>query len=173
MFWTKNICECYVETWKESIITFEMLQYAYSYCHVYECGYWRVLDWWSDLLDFFIQRMTTLYTSLLHTHTMSTITSLPAVARYRLSTEDVSLLLSSRTIPGLGYQLLAATAHNDWAPAVLWLTSSSTDTTPLIWITVLLITYRYGPHRKHRYSVAVYGPLPSNGCLVICFTVVA
>jgi hypothetical protein len=32
----------------------------------------------------------------------------------------------------------------------------------------MLITYRHGPHRKHRSSVAVYGPLPSNiHCLIV------
>jgi hypothetical protein len=31
------------------------------------CEYRRVLDWWSDLLDSLIQRVTTLYKSLLHT----------------------------------------------------------------------------------------------------------
>jgi hypothetical protein len=30
--------------------------------------YRRVLDWWSDLLDSLIQRVITLYSSLLHTH---------------------------------------------------------------------------------------------------------
>jgi hypothetical protein len=32
-----------------------------------ECDYRRVLDWWRDLLDSFIQRLTTFYISLLHT----------------------------------------------------------------------------------------------------------
>jgi hypothetical protein len=41
-------------------------------------------------------------------------------------------------------------------------------------LTVLLIISRHGPLRRHRSSVAVYGPLPSKGrCLVICFAVVA
>jgi hypothetical protein len=41
-------------------------------------------------------------------------------------------------------------------------------------LTVLLQTSRHGPHGKHRSSVAVYGPLPSNDrCLVVCFAVVA
>jgi hypothetical protein len=51
-----------------------------TYCHMYECDYRRVLDWWPDLLDSLIQRVTTLYSSLLHTHThththVSTVTS--------------------------------------------------------------------------------------------------
>jgi hypothetical protein len=35
------------------------------YC--FECDYRRVLDWWSHLFYFLIQRVTTLYSSLLHT----------------------------------------------------------------------------------------------------------
>jgi hypothetical protein len=30
-------------------------------------------------------------------------------------------------------------------------------------LTVLLIIFRHGPHRKHRYSFAAYGLLPSTG----------
>jgi hypothetical protein len=33
------------------------------------CGYWRVLNWWSDLLDSSIQSVSTLYNLLLCTHT--------------------------------------------------------------------------------------------------------
>jgi hypothetical protein len=43
---------------------------------ILECDYRRVLDWWSDLLDCLIQRVTTLYSTLLHTHSLvSTVTS--------------------------------------------------------------------------------------------------
>jgi hypothetical protein len=37
-------------------------------CHVNKCNYRRVLNWWLDSLDTSIQRLTTLYSSLLHTH---------------------------------------------------------------------------------------------------------
>jgi hypothetical protein len=41
-------------------------------------------------------------------------------------------------------------------------------------LTVLLITSRHGPYRKHHSSLAVYEPLPSNSrCLVVCLAVVA
>jgi hypothetical protein len=41
-------------------------------------------------------------------------------------------------------------------------------------LTLLLITTRHRPHRKHAFSIAIYGPLPSIGrCLVVCFAVVA
>jgi hypothetical protein len=47
------------------------------YCNVTECDYRRVLGWWSDLLDSLIQRVTTLYTSLLHTLVSTVTSSLP------------------------------------------------------------------------------------------------
>jgi hypothetical protein len=40
-------------------------------------------------------------------------------------------------------------------------------------LTVLLIISRHGPHRKHRFLITVFVPLPSNCCLVVCFVVVA
>jgi hypothetical protein len=46
-------------------------------------------------------------------------------------------------------------------------TNNSTDWTPSS-ITVLLITSRHGPQRKHRSPVDFYGPLPSDGrCLTV------
>jgi hypothetical protein len=43
------------------------LYFLILYCHDFS-DYRRGLDWWSDLLDSLIQRVTTLYSSLLHTH---------------------------------------------------------------------------------------------------------
>jgi hypothetical protein len=110
-----------------------------KYCHVYECDYRRGLDWWPDLLHPLIQRVTTLYKSLLHTHTSvhsHVFTSRCSVA---VSTAEVPLPLGSRTVPGLSYPLLTATAHNDWTSAIFWLTQSLTNqlftslnSTPLI-----------------------------------------
>jgi hypothetical protein len=49
--------------------------------HVMECDYSRGFDWWPDLLHTLIQRITTLYISLLHT-LMSTVTyTLPLLGR--------------------------------------------------------------------------------------------
>jgi hypothetical protein len=76
-------------------------------------------------------------------------------------------------IPDLSYQLLTATAHNDWTSAVLWLTNSVTHQLTN-WthfsLTALLITSGHGPCRKHRSSIAVYDPLSSSFyscCLVM------
>jgi hypothetical protein len=44
---------------------------------------------------------------------VSKVTSSLAVAWQRLPTADVPLILGSRTILSLSYQLLTATAHND------------------------------------------------------------
>jgi hypothetical protein len=55
--------------------------------------------------------------------------------------------------PYLSYQLLTATAHNEWTSVVLQLTNSVThrpSNSTRFSITVLLITPRCGPHRKHR-----------------------
>jgi hypothetical protein len=81
-------------------------------CHV-TCmsDYRRGLDCWSDLLE-----------SLIHCHTQTSVLYLLVFTSRCLvaaSTADDPLPLGSRTIPGLSYQLLRATAHNDWAPAVL------------------------------------------------------
>jgi hypothetical protein len=37
---------------------------------------------------------------------------------------------------------------------------------------VLLITSPHEPHRKHRSSVAVYEPLPSNGSCIVSYCAV-
>jgi hypothetical protein len=101
-----------------------------------------------------MQRVTTFYISLLHTHTSIHNHSFTAVACSRLPTADVPLPLGSRTVPSLSYKFLTATAHNDWTAAHLyWLTHFSL---------VLLITSRHGPHRKHRCSVAAGMCLPSH-----------
>jgi hypothetical protein len=54
-----------------------------------------------------------------------------------------------------------------------------TDSAPLTdWthfsLSALIIKSRHGPHRKHLYSLTLYGRLPSNDpCAVVCFAVVA
>jgi hypothetical protein len=58
----------------------------------------------------------TLQFTIIHTHThtqVSAVRASLAVARQRFPTADVPLPIGSRTIPGLSYQLLTATAHND------------------------------------------------------------
>jgi hypothetical protein len=60
---------------------------------------------------FVTQRVITSYSS----HTYSSVDShvFTAVAWQRLSAEDSPLPVGSRTVTGLRYQLLSATAHND------------------------------------------------------------
>jgi hypothetical protein len=46
--------------------TVHALDSAVGYIVTWQSDYRRVLDWWPDLLDSLIQRVTTLYNSLLH-----------------------------------------------------------------------------------------------------------
>jgi hypothetical protein len=91
--------------------------------YVYENDYKWVLNWWSYLLDSLTQCMTTLYSSLLHTHTLvvSTVTSsLPLFgSSFSFQWRTIPFLW----VPDLSYQFLTATADNDWTIAVLQLTA--------------------------------------------------
>jgi hypothetical protein len=143
---------------------------------------------------FDMQRVTTLYRSLLHhTHTLVSIvtSSMPLLGNgFQRRTlpffwvPEISLCLS--------YQLLTATAYN-WAPEVMWLSHSLINQlTPLRWLTDwqiwLLVTYRHGPHKKHSFSVCgqllfsgsrrkhysftVCYPLPNNGRCTVAYLAV-
>jgi hypothetical protein len=98
--------------------------------------------WLDDRIywDSLIQRVSTLYRSLLHTrarahahthththahahahahtHTSVHIHIFTAVVWQRFPTADVPIPLGSKTALGLSFQLLPATAHNYWTPAV-------------------------------------------------------
>jgi hypothetical protein len=52
------------------------------------------------------------YNIIANSDTQSAVSS-PVVAWSRLSTADAPLPLGSRTVPGLSYRVLTATAHND------------------------------------------------------------
>jgi hypothetical protein len=75
---------------------------------------------------------------------------------------DAPLPLRSPTVPGLSNQLLTATAHNNWTPAVISLTHSLTHSlslansslTSLHWL-FLLVTSRHGQRRARCTYVAV------------------
>jgi hypothetical protein len=55
----------------------------------------------------------TLHLTITHIHASVHNHDSTAVAWHRFSTADVSLPLGSQTVPGLNYQRLTATAHND------------------------------------------------------------
>jgi hypothetical protein len=59
-----------------------------------------------DTAGDYTTQFTVTHTSV-HSHVFT------AVALYWLPTAEVPLLLGSWTVPGLSYQLLTATAHND------------------------------------------------------------
>jgi hypothetical protein len=117
-----SVCSIFV-LWRYSYLPRSLIQQfdqsnptSDTSCHVYLCDYRRVLDWWLDLLYSLIQCVTTLYSSPLHTHTHThTHTSVHSHVFTRhcsvaSSTADIPLSLGSRTIPGLSYQFLTATA---------------------------------------------------------------
>jgi hypothetical protein len=126
--------------------------------------YWTL--WYSSWLQFTVNNSNS--NSVTHTHTSATVTS------------SLSLLGSGfqrRTFLSSGFpncprpQLLAF--HNNSSQrlnsssALTLLTHQPTQL-------VLLIIYQHGPYRKHRSSVAIYSPLPSNGhCIAVYFAVVA
>jgi hypothetical protein len=72
MFWTKNLCEVYVNSWKESIETFEMLKHT----RIVTCMSVAVDGFWIDdrigLFD--TARDYTLQFTIKHT-LVSTVTS--------------------------------------------------------------------------------------------------
>jgi hypothetical protein len=72
------------------------------HCHDFS-DYRRVLDWWPDFLNSFIQRLTTLYSTLLQAQTHTSVRShvFTVVAWQRLPKADIHLPLGSQTIPGL------------------------------------------------------------------------
>jgi hypothetical protein len=78
-----------------------LLNCALKYCHVMECVYRRVLDWWPDLLDCLVRNACLHFAYHCYTHTHTSVYShvFIAVASYRLPTADVHLPLGSRTIP--------------------------------------------------------------------------
>jgi hypothetical protein len=105
--------------------------------------------------------MTTLYSSLLHTHYCSHIFTV--VAWYRVPTADFPLHLCSHTAPGLSYWFLTATAHKTVSP----LAHCNS-------LFVLLITFLHEPYRKHLSSIVVQVvSLCLLGCLCDRYSAIA
>jgi hypothetical protein len=147
-----------------SCLSFKLICIKWKYIVTSYGDYRRVLDWWSDLFDALIQHMTTRYNSLLYTQTqhthkhtlMSIVTSSLAVARWRLPTAEVPLRLCSRTAPASAsrfsqQQLITTELQQSCNSLSHSLTNSLHSTDWLTdWLTVLHITSRHGPNRKHR-----------------------
>jgi hypothetical protein len=60
--------DLYIHTYPHTHYNVHTYLPLYAYSHMYGCDYTGVFDWWPDLLDSLIQHVTTLYSSLLHTH---------------------------------------------------------------------------------------------------------
>jgi hypothetical protein len=127
--------------------------------HTVQCmsDYRRGLDWWSDLLN-------TLQMTVTH-RLMFSVTSSLSLLVSGFQRQTFPLPLGSQTVPSLSYQLLTATAHKDWNPAVISLTHKPTYSTDSS--LVLLIQPQHGPRKNHRSSVAVQ-LLPWNCCVRVC-----
>jgi hypothetical protein len=171
------LCNFYIyNRWSSGLTRLEIQS------HVMECDYRRVLDWWSDLLNSLIQRVTTLSSSVLHTHALVFI----------VFTSRCSVAASNgRRSPSSGFpncpwpQLPASHSNSSqWPDLSSSPTNSLTDlvthqsnhSTLLnrLTLTVLLITPLHGPYRKHSSSVVVYGPLHNKSRFIfVCFTAVA
>jgi hypothetical protein len=142
------------------------------------------LDWWLCLLDSFIHSSWLHSTD--HCHTETIVHGHVSISRYlaaafnrRRSSPSgfpncprpqlpVSKSNSSQQLNPSSLLTHSFTNH-------LIINSIQLNSTQLnsIQLTVLLITFRHRPHRKHRSFVAVYGTLHSNGsCLAVCSAVV-
>jgi hypothetical protein len=148
---------------------------------MYECDYRRGLDWWLDLLYTLIQRVTTLYRSLLHTHTLiSTVTSSRLLFGSGFQRRTFPFLWVPDLSPCLSYQLLTATPQNDWTPTALRLTSNQLNHFTSLYSTALqylnwtrsVAWYNLGADytentASNSTSTVAWWPLPNNGhCLV-------
>jgi hypothetical protein len=87
---------------------------------------------------FDIARDYTLQFSIIHTHTHTSVHSHIFTSRYSVaaSTADIPFPLRSRTIHSINYQLLTATAHNDQASAVIYLSLTHSLTNQLNSVTL-------------------------------------
>jgi hypothetical protein len=128
-----------------------------------ECDYRRGLDWWTDLLDSLIQRVTTLYSSLLYIHTYTSVHSHVFTSRCLVAACNVGCYPSSgfANCPRPQRPASNSNSSQQLSPSSS-LTNSLTNSVthqPILlnWLslTVLLITTRHGSHRKCRSSVSV------------------
>jgi hypothetical protein len=132
---------------------------THTYINIYiftsmECDYRRVFGLMIGFIGPFVTAHDcTLQFNITHTHThtlVPTVKSSLAVARQRFPMADVPLPLGSWAIPLHSYQLLTATAHNDWTAAVRWQThvthqpthSTNSEIKIKVKVTLWLAVYR-------------------------------
>jgi hypothetical protein len=126
-------------------------------CHVWVCDYRRGLDWWMHLLSTYTNNSE-----------LQALTAPPLIsARYKsLYTKPfpaccVSTSRSPATVSNSGDSSASC-------PQVPSSQPPAQNTTELIAPTVLVITYRNGPHRKHRSSIVAFLSAAAVTCLPSC-----
>jgi hypothetical protein len=154
--------------------------------------YRQVLDWWSDLLDSLIQRVTIFYNSLLHTNT--SIHGHVFTSRSSVATSNggryPSSLLPNYPATSFSQQQLATTEpqkFSDWLPQSLSnclaynISARTAQKTPFQYCCEIIAcqwhdvfdrcvrNHRHGPRRKHHSSVYVYGQLLSDGWYISAY----
>jgi hypothetical protein len=171
-----------------SCLVTNMWQYIVTHM---ECDYRQVLDWWLDLLDT-LEWMTIIYCTLLHTHPhrhrhvrTHTHTHTHVHSYVFLSWCLIAASNSGHSrdsgFPNYPRPQLPASDSNSSqklnlsSSLIHWRTQSLSNQlahlTPLDWThtlpTLLLITSRHWPYRKHHPSVTDYSPLLSNSCCLV------
>jgi hypothetical protein len=111
----------------------------------------------------FIQRVTTPYNSLLHTQ----------CPQSRLHSPLLGSGFQHRNFSYFRIPELSQATTTSFSQQQLTTEPKQFSKLNQLNCSIVLITSRLEPHRNHRFSVAVYGPLPSNDlCLVTCIAVV-
>jgi hypothetical protein len=128
------------------ISIFFTVQYAtlYTYFHVLECDYMRVLDWWPHLLDPLIQRVSTFCISLLYTLVLPVTSSLPLLCSG----------FQRRMFPFLWVPELSPASATSFSQQQL-ITNEPQQFFNCKSYLFPLITSRLGRRRKHRSSVVM------------------
>jgi hypothetical protein len=156
----------------------------HKYCHDF-CVYRRGLDWWPDLLESLIRRVTTLYSPLSHAsghnHTsesaslhdwrFTVIQFVLVPNRFRVTTRDLFLRLN----PFSHSSYATSSLMKRWV-CLLW--TGFAFVAPSL--PLLLITARHGPRRKRLLLFSFLtvetrlfsDPLPINDCCIPAYLAV-
>jgi hypothetical protein len=111
--WVLLYCRTHVKPREQLTLTGTGVEWGNTCCQVMV----RIQTGFGFMIGFIglsdTARGYTLQFTVTHTHTCPVTSSLPLLGS-GLQRRTFPFLLGSRTVPGLSYQLLTATAHNDW-----------------------------------------------------------